>query len=486
MRITQPIRDWLNVHWFEVSIFLSSFLLRFLIYHSSSFANGWDAYFYIVQIKSYVEEDAMHSNRISLFYPLLLGWYYLLQDYELVYQLVSALIVGAFSLQLFRTANSLNSASDSKYLIAAYTLFSPHLTFVGSQFPKNLLGVVVLLVLVEYLIKSKYLKAGMAVLVGFFVHKMTAGLSIVLLVFFPLAKLLKQYIPYLFMLVIASVGVLILFPDLIQSLSFGRDGFGFGRPVWHGWEFIKLLNESITGIWIGEIVFAHLLFLLLCGFAMIKRNTNPQWIVLLAVLLACIFPLLEWSALGLSYRLLMVFLILAPLLASYFKLELKTNLLIATCSIFTVAGVYSTYSYPGDQLDPPYGTYKYLTKKIEELETIDPELIIIHKSFAEYYTFKTGRDALPWIPEYEISKSKLWRVAYGINLKTISYYADDSLEIEKSAFQLSPSYVFLREDLWSKCIRRIEQEDPDLFLELSGWKNPDVIRPDYLLKNKEK
>lgn len=485
MRLTQSIRDWPNVHWFEVSIFLSSFLLRFLIYHSSSFANGWDAYFYIVQIKSYVEEGAMHSNRISLFYPLLLGWYYLIQDYELVYQLVSALIVGAFSLQLFRTANSLNGASDSKYFIAAYTLFSSQLTFVGSQFPKNLLGVVVLLVLVEYLIKSKYLKAGIVTLLGFFIHKMTAGLSIVLLIFFPLAKLLKPYAHYLFILAIASIGILIVFPDLLLSFNFGREGFGFGRPVWHGGEFIKLLSESITTLWIGEIVFAHILFLFVFAFVLIKKNTNPQWIVLLVVLLACIFPLLEWSALGLSYRLLMVFLILAPLLVSYFNIKLNTVVLIATCSIFTLVGVYSAYTFPRDQLDPPYGTYKYLTRKIEELRDITPELIIIHKSFAEYYTFQTGKDALPWIPEYEINNSKLWRVAYGINLKTISYYAGDSLEIEKSAFQLSPSYVFLREDLWSECIQRIEAEDPGLFAELISWKNPDSIRPDYLLKNKE-
>ena len=485
MRLTQSVKDWLYLHWFELSIFFSSFLLRFLVYQGSSFANGWDAYFYIIQIKSYVEDGAMHANRISLFYPLLLSWYYLLHDYEQVYQVVSALIVGAFSLQLFRTAHSLNNDSDSKYLIAVYTLFSPHLTFVGSQFPKNLLGVFVLLILIEYLIKAKYIKASIATLLGCFIHKMTAGLSIILFALFPLAKFLKQYLSYLFMIAIASIGIVLIFHDIIQSFKFGRDGFGFGKPVWQGGEFINLLSESITTLWISEIAFTYILFLLVCSFVLIRKSTNPQWIVLLVVLLACIFPLLEWSALSLSYRLLTVFLILAPLLIGYFKLKLKTITLIPICLIFTIAGFYSAHTYPRDQLDPPYRKYKYLTRKIQEIKEINPELIIIHKTFAEYYTFQTGKDALPWIPEYDIMDSKLWRVAYGINAKTISYYASDLPEIENRLFQLSPSYLLLREDVWLESIQKIKKDDPDLFSELSNWKNPDTIRPNYLLNNKE-
>lgn len=476
------LRNWLKKHWFELGIFFTSFLLRFFTYQSHPFANGWDAYFYIVQIKSYMEEGAMHSSRISLIYPLLLSGYFLVQNYELTYQLVSAIIVGAFSFQMYRTAAALNQRSDVKYLIAAFTLFSPQLTYVGAQFPKNLLGVVVLLVLIECLIKKSYLKAGISVIASFFIHKMTAGLSILLAVAFPLGDAMQRYIRYLFIGSILAIAILILFPDILVAINIDRDGFGFGKAVFHSKKFIELISVSITAPWIAEIVVINILVLIISLLILTRKETSYKWVVLLSLLLLLTFPLLEWSALGLSYRLLMVFLIMGSLAFSYFNFQIKVPLLIICCSLFTAGGIHTALSYPSHQLDPPYGKYKLLTDKIEAIDRLKPELIIIHKAFAEYYTFKTGKDALPWIPEYTIDPNKLWRVVYGVNSKTISYYANQPADISNQLFELSPWYLIVREDLWSVCLRRIKTDDPYLFEEINSWKNPNVIRPDYLIK----
>jgi hypothetical protein len=48
-----------------------SALLRFRALSVTPFANGWDSYFYLVQLKSWVEQGRMHSPEASLFYPYL-------------------------------------------------------------------------------------------------------------------------------------------------------------------------------------------------------------------------------------------------------------------------------------------------------------------------------------------------------------------------------------------------------------------------------
>lgn len=483
--IDHPSTKWLQKYAFEIGVFLTSFTVRFVIYTDQPFANGWDAYFYIVQIKSYLEEGAMHSNRVSLFYPVLIGVYYLVRDYELTYQVLSAAIVATVSWQLYRVTRTINQKSNAKYLVASFSVLSYQLTFVGAQFPKNLLGVALLLLLLEYLLKANYLKSLLTVALGIFVHKMTAALSLVLVVIFPITKILNNQVRYFFIGFIAIVGILIIFPELLTDITISRDGFGFGAPVLQGQKFTVSLTDSITTLWIIEIVIVHLLVAFVGIAIIVKRGTQPAWYVLVTLLLLLIFPLLEWSAFGLSYRLLMVFLIMGPLLVSYFNIRLKAPMLVSICACLLIGGVFSSVNFPTDQLDPPYGKYRILTDKIEAIEGLDPELLIIHKSFAEYYTFKTGKDALPWVPEYQIDADKLWRIAYGVNAKTISYYAEGFNEIDGYYFQLSPWYSLIREDLWTSCLQRIEKENRELFAELNDWKNPSVIRPAYLLNQKK-
>ena len=138
-------KNFITNYWFEILLFTSSFILRFYIYNKSPFANGWDSYFYIVQIKSYLEEGAMHSSRSSIFYPLLLFFKFLIVDYESTYKITSAFIVACFSLAFFRTAWYLSKKSNVAYIMGAYTLLSFQLTYFGAQYPKNLLGVVLFL-----------------------------------------------------------------------------------------------------------------------------------------------------------------------------------------------------------------------------------------------------------------------------------------------------------------------------------------------------
>ncbi len=425
----------------------------------------------------------MHSNRLSLFYPLLLGVYYLVQDYELTYQTISALIVGLFSLQLYRLAAIQNQKSDAKYLVAGIALFSPMLTYVGAQFPKNLLGFIGLLFLLEFLFKKQYVKVALIFLVNCFIHKMTAGLSIVLVALFLVFRLLPAYSRYLFLGGMAFLALLVVFPELLASFSFDREGFAFNQASIPSLSFIELMKESISISWTTEIVLINLLFLVILIIAIVKEETSYYWYVTFGLFILLTLPILEWSPTSLSYRLLMGFVIIGSLTLSYFRFQIRTWMKYIGFLLMIVGGVHTAIRYPSDKLDPPYNKYKVLTKKIEALG-VEPELLIVHKSFAEYYTFRTGKDALPWLPEYELPTSRLWRIAYGVPVKTIYYYSGEIFDLNHKVFKISPWYSMIREDIWRSFMHNVKEDDTELYNELNTWRNPNTIRPSYLIQDK--
>jgi len=79
--------------WGDVLVlFCLSFLFRYLALQQTTYANGWDAYFYLIQIKSWIEEGTMHSSDSSLIYPLMrvIDWFS--DGYVLSFKLTSAFL----------------------------------------------------------------------------------------------------------------------------------------------------------------------------------------------------------------------------------------------------------------------------------------------------------------------------------------------------------------------------------------------------------
>ncbi len=117
--------------------------------NQTTYANGWDAYYYLIQVKALLETGEMHSPEYSLVYLPVLGWHALTGDYILSYKLAAVLIQCIFVLSVFCAAFSLlqnRPETNHRYVFAA-SLFtaalaamSPSLNYFFVQFPKNLLG----------------------------------------------------------------------------------------------------------------------------------------------------------------------------------------------------------------------------------------------------------------------------------------------------------------------------------------------------------
>ncbi len=76
---------------------IASALLRFWAFSQTPYANGWDSYFYLVQLKSLEETGRMHSPEASLIYPYLRLFYWMTGDYVLGMKVGTAILAGIFT-----------------------------------------------------------------------------------------------------------------------------------------------------------------------------------------------------------------------------------------------------------------------------------------------------------------------------------------------------------------------------------------------------
>ena len=91
---------------------------------------------------------------------------------------------------------------------------------------------------------------------------------------------------------------------------------------------------------------------------------------------------------------------------------------------------------------------------------------------------------MPWLPEYRIDSTQLWRIATGVRLETLQYYLGK--RAAESVFSVGGSYILLPESAWQNACHRAQTEGDDYFVTASNsWYNPHQMRPGWLLQKKE-
>lgn len=498
---------------------VASALLRFQAFSQSPYANGWDGYFYLVQIRAWVETGRMHSPEASLIYPLLRFWLWCTGDYVLMYQCCAAALAGIFTAVVLWMALSRPRA----WLLGSWALFSPQLTYFAAQYPKNLLGLVLLLAFIGSLPRItaqqkpvRFILPFILLIFNYFGHRMTFGLAVVYLLTWGLLSL-KTVTGWRMIngksLALAGLAIGLfavagsLWPGLPQVADLGRLAGGWQwPPQFAPWSFISQFGqERLSSWWLLEIVAVTAFFL----FELVKTG----WIALRrgkairqpdkqhALLLLCallLFPFAAWSFTSAAYRFWLVFMLLAPLTwavgnqnpaqdSSYFQQRDRWPYL-GVSIVLSIAAFFSWKSYLPARHDPNYALFARVTGHTADRLGLPscsnpPELVIAHNALAEFFTFTTGLDAMPWLPEYPIDSARLWRIAAGMHLPTVRYFAgaDQAERVQP----LSSNYCLLPESVWQHCLTRARAEGDSVYLAAAtGWLNPSRERPKWLLNKK--
>lgn len=470
---------------------LVAVLLRHHAFVQTSFATGWDSYFYLVQLQSLEETGRMHSPEGSLIYPFFQAFYRVTHDYLAALKWGTAVLCGTWAF----LCCLLPRDRKTGLLLGAWAVFSPHLTYFAAQYPKNLLGLVLflaLLVALEHGGKNKLILVGILLVLNYFGHRMTFGLSAVYLLLYLFFRWEKPWMRGWLTgrnLLIAGLCALVLvvagstLPGLARLVDFHRlEGTFSVVPQFAPWSFISGFGlERISGWWLGEIAVAVMaLAVTLVG--MLRRL--GQWDAALAGLcLLLLFPFLKWDFSGLSWRFFLVFVLVAPLLIRGTAFRPVVAWL---APVLLLASFFSWKNYDPKSQDPNYQLFARVTEAAaKHFAGNKPELVVAHNALAEYFTFTTHIDAMPWLPEYQIDAAQLWRIAAGVRLETLRFYAGETARTQVIA--LGGGYVLLPEHTWqTACAQARAAEDTGFLETANGWRNPGTVRPGWLLERKSK
>jgi hypothetical protein len=481
----------------------ASAVLRYIALTQTPYANGWDSYFYLVQLKSLETSGVMHSPEASLIYPWFRLWYWCTGDYILALQLGTALLAGAFTAVVYRIAVS--RQQDGRFpltalLLASWTVFSPHLTYFAAQYPKNLLGLVLLTAFVACLERpgtASRRRAGYCIVLliaNYFGHRMTFVLALVygLLWVWNQQKQLgfQRFFTVKTLVVSAFAGVLFagggsLFPGLFHRIDFGRlAGVLHWPPQWAPWSFVQQFGlERISGWWLGEVLVTTVCWLAATGCGLKKQFQGPMAASVTVLCGLLLFPFWEWSFTGIAWRAFLVFVLFTPLLVIDYQSDKWHRSGLVFVVVLLCCSLFSWKSYHPKQHAPDYARFESVTARaLPTLQKKKTELVIAHNALAEFFTFTSGIDAMPWLPEYPLDSSQLWRIATGTRLQTLRYHAGaEASAVEALGYQ----YFLLPEYVWQAAIKRAKAEGDELFLaEIADWRNPSRIRPGWLLHRK--
>ncbi len=411
---------------------------------------GWDSYFYIGQAKTWIQEGHLHSSRLNLIYPLLIVTQFLMDDYVTSYFWLSILAMGLLPVLVYVYVNQLMSNSSFAFLIALFFLFNPQLVFFASQFTKNLLGIDVFFLVLIF--RKKWILSALFMVVLFFTHKLMFACGVCFFVFYYLAKLTNRRISLVVLMtgwIVFQVSWYFVFPN--QSTALHVPALSFLAS--HG--------DSMNFIWKVSVVFMIILFVSGGSYLLIKGNRTIAAFV--SVLLFLNSPIIEWSQLGVSYRMQMVFLVLVPVCIVVVQPKFLY-------SVFLVPLAYSSFiTYQPVLQDPPYIEYDFISQKLlGDANFQQSELVIAHKSLAEYLSFVSDKDVLPWaIPQEEINE-KVYRIVY--------LPLEDKVQKENELgdfVSLSARYLFTAEEEWRYFLNNVGITE-------ENWKNPFEIRPSHM------
>ena len=289
---------------YSALIFLAliSTILRLEALYQTSYANGWDGYYYVMQIHSWVEYGYLQSLDFSIIYPYFRFINYFIADYVDSVKIGSAILSGlfTFSCALFTLKTTRNIYLA--VLIGVFTVFSPSLTFFVSQFPKNLLGIVVFIFLLHSLINKNYFLIVLFSILCLFSHRLIAGFTLLTLLIYSLSSVPKKYIIYGAIMVF----IVSLIPGILHFSDLARFSGAFQLiPQFTPSSIVSLFKADFTYLWIIEILlttFIGIYIVLKFSKDSLKGDFKREQLIFVVIIFLTFFPFFTINNGSLGYR----------------------------------------------------------------------------------------------------------------------------------------------------------------------------------------
>lgn len=475
---------------FLILLSTAGFLHAWFALTQTPFATGWDAYYYLVQIKAVFEEGRMHSPDYSLFYGLLWLVKYCVADYITAFKIAAALIAALYVASLYVTGWRFATKHQQwvAVLCALAGLFSPSAVFMDVTLTKGFLGAVLLIFFIASLPKGKWWVIVPLFVLALMAHRLSGAIAGIFLV--------AHYLNRRTWWIVGGflVAALLLLAMLPGSLHLA-DAARFNREFQWTFQFAPISMVQFYGIekmhplWLAELHLACALVLLWFIKEILTFRKEGDKDVKLALLLAFIlllFPFLIFNAEGPALRFVLLFMLLWPLLLAFIAKWLNRPVITLLCGLFAIVSVFSYRAYNPAEFDPPYAMYKSITTGVmKEIDTDNTKLVIMHKGLAEYFTFTTGLDAMPWQTDEDIDSARVMRVSCNIENMEFKRLLEPS-EMQQ-VLRMGLQYYLMPEKVWRAfTAKAIIENEGDLISRIRSVENPWQLRPGFITRGRKR
>lgn len=454
-----------------------SVVVHFLAANQTEHPTGWDGYYYVMQVHSYLTYGHLQSPDSSLIYPYLILISGVAGDaivgFKAGVALLAGLLVGVVFYSLVKKETPLSWAC----LAAAYFAFSPLTTYFLLQFPKNALGLIFLILF--FSTKNRIMMACFF-MATVLTHRMTGGLLLI-----GSAMQLFRHVQWKWLVAGAVAVVAISFlPGILHFSDLERFSGQFQViPQWAPYSFYKLFSLTLT--WYSELELVAISVLILATLFFIIKNRKgvpfTSWVWITVGLIA-IFPFFKFSAGDAGYR----FFLIAPaalVLALPFR-DWQPRIQWAAAAMLVVAAAFSFRSYKPANFDAPNDFYSKIVRILDnKYDHVEYPLVITHSSLAEMIIFETDFDALNWLPPEDMQPQRVLRLIKGVKYPDLRKYLDTA---DREKLQpIAAGYIALPEDAWQRFVAFANKEnDQRVLASILKGGNPLNKRPYYLEKGK--
>lgn len=468
---------------FFVAFFIATaaFVFHYLSLAQTQYANGWDSYFYLLQVKSLCEGGHLVSSRISFIYPLLALFKWLAGDYVLGWKVFVSICAAASVILSYFIVKKLTSDKNAALFSASITLWSPHLYYFSSQYAKNLLGFDFFLLFLLLLMNRKIYPAIVLVFVNLLIHKLTGFLSLAVLALFIAYNVFVLRARYRYLLwSILPIIALLFIPKIFGLDDFLRqvDFFTF-QPQFTTLQFFDYFQGLMSAMWTVEIILVNIAALTIV-FLLLKKRVRAfnHWVIPFLFLMLNI-PFLKWDVNGFSYRFFIFSILFGPILGGVLLSHVnKKTISYLLITLFVGLTAISYKTYDPKLHDPKNHEYDKVINNLQNSGIfVQSELLIAHKGLAEYIKFTTNNDAMSWIPEYCIHKDSLWRITSGVRLHRLQ-----AVIKPEGITKLGYDYFVVKEKDWQSFLHHVKEKHSDFYSDYTSWMNPNVVRPVFLRK----
>ncbi|MEJ0033596.1 MAG: hypothetical protein WDO15_26105 [Bacteroidota bacterium] len=460
--------------------FILSTALRFFSGNQTSHPTGWDGYYYVMQVHSWMTYGHMQSPDYSLIYPYFTFITFFTSDPITGFRIGTAIIGGLLVISVYRYLLGKDVALIITCAACSYIVFSPLITYFVLQFPKNALGLVFFIFFMSSLKRPGVLTA-VLFLCTILTHRMTGAFALLTIVVYALRFISWKWI-------IAGIAVMVavgFLPGIIHVSDLARfDGQFTSAPHWAPLAFTNIFPTSLSWLFKADLVIISIAILLSIPLIIANSKSRIDICLWFTLLFISVFPFFSFSPGDIGHRFFMIAPVAVVVLICLVSKPTTIPSLIFTGS-FVILSVISYRSYKPWAFDAPNNAYATVVDRLTN--RFRPErypLVIAHKGLAEMIIFKTNFDALNWLPPKNLSPDSVLRITYRVlDSDFRSYLGPDDLQQVKT---IANRYFTVPENTWQKFVTAAKNDNkPAVIKRIFNNSNPMNERPYFIRKGKK-